>query len=383
MDTQNTPIHFKLWHRSFWYLAIANFFLTASVYALLPVLPFTLHAHHGGLMTVVYAFLAYCLGIYLPGPCISWLVQRFRRNHVCLFGILLLAGVIGFFSLTHNRLPIFLIIGALLLGVAYGLAKMTIVSTLIIDTCESFQRTEANHSSDWLGRLALAVGPFAGFWTYYKFGFGYVEFVALAFAALSFLFLSRVHFPFKAPGEDLHHMCLDRFFLPQGTMLFFNFMMATLAMGLIISTQQSCHFFLYMLAGFLLAIISEKYVFANANLKSETFVGCFVLAAALLLMLFRQERAATMIADAFCGFGIGILGSRFLLFFIKLAHHCERGTSQSTFFLSWETGMALGMALGWHLASREALVVALCLIVAALVIYNFLVHPWYLAHKNR
>ena len=260
---------------------------------------------------------------------------------------------------------------------------MTIVSTLIIDTCESFQRTEANHSSDWLGRLALAVGPFAGFWTYYKFGFGYVEFVSLAFAALAFLFLSRVHFPFKAPGEDLHHMCLDRFFLPQGTMLFFNFMLATLSMGLIISTQQSCHFFLYMLAGFLLAIISAKYVFANANLKSETFVGCFVLAAALLLMLFRQERAATMIADAFCGFGIGILGSRFLLFFIKLAHHCERGTSQSTFFLSWETGMALGMALGWHLASREALVVALCLIVAALVIYNFLVHPWYLAHKNR
>ena len=167
MDTQNTPIHFKLWHRSFGYLAIANFFLTASVYALLPVLPFTLHAHHGGLMTVVYAFLAYCLGIYLPGPCISWLVQRFRRNHVCLFGILLLAGVIGFFSLTHNRLPIFLIIGALLLGVAYGLAKMTIVSTLIIDTCESFQRTEANHSSDWLGRLALAVGPFAGFFFFF------------------------------------------------------------------------------------------------------------------------------------------------------------------------------------------------------------------------
>lgn len=142
--------------------------------------------------------------------------------------------------------------------------------------------------------------------------------------------------------------------------------------------------FLPIYAGwFLLAIISEKYVFANANLKSETFVGCFVLVAALLLMLFRQERAATVIADAFCGYGIGILGSRFLLFFIKLAHHCERGTSQSTFFLSWETGMALGMALGWSLASREALIVALCLIVAALVIYNFLVHPWYLTHKNR
>lgn len=120
-------------------------------------------------------------------------------------------------------------------------------------------------------------------------------------------------------------------------------MLATLSMGLIISTQQSCHFYLFMLAGFLLAIISEKYVFANANLKSETFVGCFVLVAALLLMLFRQERAATVIADVFCGYGIGILGSRFLLFFIKLA----------SIIVSVVLPKALSSFLGrqgWHLA---------------------------------
>ena len=383
MDTQNTPIHFKLWHRSFWYLAITNFFLTASVYSLLPVLPFSLHTHHGESMTIVYIFLAYCVGLYLPGPCISWLIQRYRRNHVCLLGIMLLAVVIGYFVLTHNYHPFFLTIGGLLLGIAYGLAKMTLVSTLIIDTCESFQRTEANHSSDWLGRLALAVGPFAGFWVYYKFGFSYVELMSLVFASLAFLFLSRAHFPFKAPGEDLSFFSLDRFFLPQGSVLFANFMMATMTMGLIISTQLSCHFFLYMLVGFMLAIISEKYVFANANLKSETFAGCIVLATALLLMLFRQERAATVIADIFCGYGIGLLGSRYLLFFIKLAHHCERGTSQSSFFLSWETGMALGMALGWHVSTSKAQTIALVLIILALLIYNFLVHHWYLKHKNR
>lgn len=39
MDTQNTPVHFKLWHRDFWLLAIANLFLMTSTYMLIPALP--------------------------------------------------------------------------------------------------------------------------------------------------------------------------------------------------------------------------------------------------------------------------------------------------------------------------------------------------------
>jgi hypothetical protein len=36
---------------------------------------------------------------------------------------------------------------------------MVLASTLIIDVCESFQRTEANHSAGWFARFSLSLGP--------------------------------------------------------------------------------------------------------------------------------------------------------------------------------------------------------------------------------
>ena len=85
------------------------------------------------------------------------------------------------------------------------------------------------------------------------------------------------------------------------------------------------------------------------------------------------------------GMGVGIIGSRFLLFFIKLSRHCQRGTSHSTFLLGWESGIAWGLGLGvalFYNNQKQALIVATLLIVASLVMYNF-THNWFLKNKNR
>ena len=88
MDTQNTPVHFNLWHRDFWRLCFANLFLMTSIYMLLLSIPY-LMAKEGYSVTqigVVYA--AYGLGIFLLGGFCSYLVQRYRRNRVCQISIL-------------------------------------------------------------------------------------------------------------------------------------------------------------------------------------------------------------------------------------------------------------------------------------------------------
>ena len=87
----------------------------------------------------------------------------------------------------------------------------------------------------------------------------------------------------------------------------------------------------------------------------------------------------------FVGFGLGIIGSRFLLFFIKLSRHCQRGTSQSTFILGWESGLAVGIGVGYAAFQQESapvLVTSLILVVLALAMYQF-THKWFLTHKNR
>ncbi len=39
MNSQNTPIHIRLWHHDFWRMAIANLLLTMAVYMLVPTMP--------------------------------------------------------------------------------------------------------------------------------------------------------------------------------------------------------------------------------------------------------------------------------------------------------------------------------------------------------
>ena len=90
-------------------------------------------------------------------------------------------------------------------------------------------------------------------------------------------------------------------------------------------------------------------------------------------------------APAFVGFGLGIIGSRFLLFFIKLSRHCKRGTSQSTFMLGWESGIAWGIGLGYALFEGNPttiLLTSLGLVLGSLLLYNF-VHNWFVSNKNR
>ena len=141
-----------------------------------------------------------------------------------------------------------------------------------------------------------------------------------------------------------------------------------------------------MMAGFFLSLLAEKFAFADANLRSETVTGLLAIIAALLILLSDDRLAVLFISPILFGFGIGIIGSRLLLFFIKLTTHCQRGTSQSSFFLAWETGIAVGLFIGCtFLVGRPstALLSGVAIAIVALILYNLFVHTWYVEHKNR
>ena len=140
-----------------------------------------------------------------------------------------------------------------------------------------------------------------------------------------------------------------------------------------------------MMVGFLLALLAQRFVFQDAELKSEVVTGLVLMGAALLMMLTRTQHIVVYAAPVFIGFGIGIIGSRFLLFFIKLSRHCQRGTSQSTFMLGWESGIAWGLGLGLALFKSNPQMIlstGMVLIMVSLVMYNF-THNWFVENKNR
>ncbi len=389
MNTLNTPVHIKLWHREFWMLVIANLLLTMSVYVLIPVLPqWLLQTENFSTEEVGLSMGAFGLGLYLLGSQCSWLVQRYRRNVVCMWAVLALAldvALLWYIDGLRSEFVEFWIIllHRLLLGAAFGLAQMVLSSTLIIDTCESYQRTEANHSAAWFSRFALSLGPLTGLLVYHYWGFDKVLLISIGCAMFCVLLIRNVSFPFRAPEEGVHVASLDRFFLPYGYVLFINLLLVSTVMGLLLSLHLPVIFYGLMMAGFLLALLAQRFVFRDAELKSEVVSGLILTLAALLILLGYPN---SPIAPVLVGLAIGIIGARFLLFFIKLSRHCKRGTSQSTFFLAWETGLALGMTLGFTAFSQqhdELLYAGLAFTVVALLMYIFYTHTWFVQHKNR
>ena len=398
MNNQNTPVHIHLWHHDFWLLVIADMLLTMSVYMLIPTFPqWLLTGQHFTPGQTGLSMAAFALGLYLFGAQCSWLVQRFRRNVVCMWAILALALnvlLLGYFSplTTFPRA----LIQRFALGAAFGLAQMVLSSTLIIDTCESNQRTEANFGAAWFSRFALSLGPVAGLAVTllptdrYLASLGCcitpitsILFVSGILALISMLLIRRVSFPFRTPEEGVSVVSLDRFFLPSGFLLFLNLLLISTVVGLMLSLSLSLAFYALMMGGFLLALLAQRFVFSNADLKSEVLTGLILQLASLAVMLIHP---VSLVAPLLLGLAVGIICSRFLLFFVKLSRHCQRGTSQSTYFLSWETGLALGLGLGYGVFTGERsmlIYTGIALTAVALAMYHFLTHSWFLKHKNR
>ena len=381
----------RLWHRDFWHMAVANLMLMTSVYMLVPTMPrWLVEVQDFSPADAALAMAAFGVGLFTFGLFVSYLVQRFRRNHVCIWSVVVMAALI--FSLYYFdtrfcqflELPV-IILQRFLLGAFFGLAQMVLASTLIIDTCESYQRTEANHSAAWFGRFSLSIGPLAGLLLSRYFNFDAVLLASVGCLAFTALLIIFVSFPFRAPSDDISVTSLDRFFLTQSIPLFVNLQLVTLAVGILMAVVLSELFYAMMMAGFLLAILSQRFVFREAELKSEVITGLILIAAALFMMLTRTQQIVTFASPLFIGFGTGIIGSRFLLFFIKLSRHCQRGTSQSTFLLGWESGIAWGVGIGLAVFQGDttsALIAALVLTIVALAMYHF-THKWFTNNKNR
>lgn len=387
MNTQDTSVHIKLWHRDFWLMLIANLLLSIAVYMLVPTLPHWMLDRGFLLEETGIAMGAFAFGLFLPGPFCSYLVQRYRRNWVCMLAILALTAcfTILFYQ---EEIPDYnaIILLRVVLGASFGLAQMVLSSTLIIDASESFRRTEANYSSSWFSRFGLSLGPLMGLFIYKHLGYTEVLLLGIMLATVSILLILSVNFPFKTPSDKLSVFSLDRFFLPESFPLFVNLFVITSALGLVLSVVWADKFYALLMIGFLLALLSKRFVFKDAELKSEVVTGLILMGEAVLLLLTRKAEIVGYISPLFIGLGIGIIGSRFLLFFIKLSRHCQRGTSQSTFLLAWESGIAVGLGVGYglfHIYEPHVYIVSFGLICLALIAYIRYTHQWFVRHKNR
>ncbi len=396
MNTQNTPVHIRLWHKNFWCLALAYLFMSVALYSFVPALPLWLIGNQG-MSTWQTALSLFCFGggIWLSGGFCNFLTQRYRRNNVCVVSVIAAVIILAaHYYIVSEKMQVPLwIIAALRLafGAVFGMAQMVLSGILVIDVCESYNRTEANYCMSWFYRFGLSLGPIAGVIAGMLGCFQGVLLLAIVCLVVAMMLILTVSFPFRAPDDNVPVFGLDRFFLPQGWLLSVTLLLFAAVVGMVFSVIHSIEFFSMLATGFLLSVIAQRIVFADAELKSEVIAGLLLVGTALLLQVTRSLSVVSLVMPVMMGLGIGLVSGRFLLFFIKLSRHCQRGTSQSTYNISWETGLWAGLAAGFLIGNGKqcgddvtsVCTMALWLIVAVFILYNFATHKWYLRNKNR
>ncbi|MBR1485377.1 MAG: MFS transporter [Prevotella sp.] len=385
MNTQTPTVDIRLWKKSFWLMALSCFLLSVTVTMLIPALPRWLMLEQG-LTTAEtgIAMTAFAVGLVVPGGFCSFLVQRYRRNQVCMLSAAVLAlSVVALLFVPVKGCWLAAAGLRFLQGASFGLSQLVLFSTLIVDTCESHRRTEANHASTWFGRFALSIGPLCALILTDVAGFDLTVWLSAACALLTGVLISMVHFPFRVPYESPHVFSFDRFILVTGWPMLLLLFAVSLAVGLLLSLPLDVPFYGLLMVGFLLALLAQRFIFPDAELKSEAVSGLLLVGASVLVRLSAPE---SPLFPSMLGFGIGILGARFVLFFVKLAPHCRRGTSLSTYAVGWETGLATGIGLGYICFAntpRDLLLVALAVVSACLLAYVLFLHRWFMTHKNR
>lgn len=373
----------KLWSNNVWLICFSHLFLSISLYMLVPTLPIWLVQNYGadaferGLILGISG-----LSIYAFGPFFNYLVDRFPRKSVCIWGIL---GV-AFCSLGFYWAPFLLwvLILRILQGIMHGIALMASGSTLAIDLTVSPRRTDANNAFAWFGRLGLSIGPVIGLLMLHSFNFQILFVASFVIGLMAVICIWSLKVPFRAP------LCppicsIDRFWLPNGWLMLIQTILVSAGIGFLLAVISHYEFYVFMMVGFCIALLALNFVFFNADIRSEVVSGNILWGAGLLLLIYRQSTVSFYSAAILIGLGIGLTVSRILVFFIKLSHHCERGSANTTYFFSWELGIGIGLFLGCTLCS-DAIVnyqVCLWLLVLALMFYLLVTHRWFMKHKVR
>ena len=368
----------KLWTGNMILLSLSHFFLYASLYAMLPVLPLWIVRHwYCSYAEAGAAVAVFGLAMFLPGIFNSYLIDTFKRKSVCLAAMLLfaVAGLVYPYVAGVGMVALLRFIQ----GGLFGTITMTTGSTLVIDVTASRRRTDANIAFAWAGRLGMAAGLALGIYIYPYWDFDHVVRTCTVLGILALLLIPAVKVPFRAPLNP-PLLSLDRFLLPRALWPGVNMLMISFVFGILAAHIYNELFYVCVLVGFVAVLLLSRYVLAHASGRSEVEWGQAALAGGLLLLALSNSLASSYIAGFLVGVGIAVIVSRFFIKMISLPMHCERGTGNNTYQLMWELGVLGGFCFEnmWTESHPDTIYwICIGICVVALLMFEGFTHPWY------
>lgn len=309
-------------------VCIACFLMHAAVFVVCPLLPFVMAERLSlPVSELGWGFVLFAAGCVAVGPLNAHLCDAYKRKYVFMVSAAALAACwLAMAAADSKALYMLLMIAA---GASYGLA-LTAGITVSIDITESRRRSETNRLFALAACTGMLVGTGIGVGIFHLWGFRTCLYSAAGALAVALLLVSTVRVAFRAPlGVRL--LNVDRFFLPRAWVLFADVSIFCFAVGLLVP----------------LTVNNAVYALVALALLS-----------AVIMPVIRM--------------------------FVKMSHHCQRGTANTTCYQAVCIGLMLGMACAFTIMDTTAILqTSIAVAVVAVALFFFAALPYFRKKRVR
>lgn len=380
----------RLWTNQFMKVSLSNFLLFTSLYMLFPVLPQEIAEHLGvNVQQTALMFLFFTLGMLVIGPFHAYIIDVYKRKYICMLASALIAVSTLGYGYVENVTEVMAL--SVVQGMAFGMAT-TAGITLAIDITNSSLRSIGNIGFAWMGRLGMITGVALGISFNHQIPFMHFLYVSLCIGLLGVLFISRVYVPFRAPITNCLCSC-DRFLLLRGWVPGINLILLTFILGLLIvfphsftlvsvqNMQLSVPFFALTVVGYLASMSLSRLKLIKDKTLHVVVLGLLFI---MIALIFLGYGTVIIPAAILLGLGFGLTMPEFLVMFVKLSKHCQRGTANAMHLLCCEIGISLGIATSLLTDDKgSVLLMSRIAILVALLFFVLITYPYFLKKKVR
>lgn len=392
----NKVVQEKLWNRNYVKVWSANFMTFFSFMLLTPLLPLYLADTFSADKEMIgFVLSGYTLTALLIRPFSGYLVDTFPRRTVLLVSYFLFAALFAGY-LVAGSLLLFAIVRTLH-GAPFGASTVS-NSTVAIDVLHPTRRAEGIGYYGLSNNIATAIGPTVALMIYgVCHSYDVLFWIALVVAFIGFGINSTLELKPRPKVEDKAPISLDHFVLKKGWSAGISMVGFAVSYGILSTylaiygkeelgiTQGSGLFFMLLSIGLILSRLVGGRTLSRGLIHQNAAIGVSVALCGYLLFAGVHHTWGFYGAALIIGLGNGHLFPAFQTMFLNLGTNAQRGTANSTFLVSWDIGIGIGIILGGsiaeHLGYHAAFWVAAMANAVAVANYFLVTHGYF--ERNR
>ena len=343
----------KLFSKSFIFACFANLLTGIAFYQISVTLPFFIIEHFKVTESkMTYVLSSYVLSALLIRSVSGYLVDNFSRKKVYLISFI--SFVVLFFGYTIASSILFLFILRIFHGMAWGVIT-TSSNTLAIDLLPIKRRGEGIGYYGLMGTLAMSVGPIIGMYIYENFDFNYIFYSAIAFGIIGIIFASFIKVPkielkIKSEKEPL---TFDRFILTKAIPIAINVLFLEVTYGALytfgvmygkeLKIKNASLLFLSIAIGIASSRIFIGKLIDRGWINQVNLLGITSITAGYFFIANPIYSFFYFLGAYLIGLGFGVSIPAFQTQFMNMTSPDKRGSANSTFFISIDLGIGIGM----------------------------------------